>query len=131
MLHVDTPFPEVGSFALYQDPDLPMPERRSELARIIERGVSVALISLPLRLGAGGNKRVPLADLIDGTPLTKAEERELTDLDRSLRSRVRNRSAVEARVKALRDRAIWMMCLRSERAKLAAAQAEQPQRRVA
>lgn len=130
MLASATDFPLPGSFALYRDDTLPIDRQRPELARILERGPLTALISLPLRLGAGGNRRVPIGDLIDGTPLTKDEERELADIQRALRSRVRGRAKLETRAKALRDRSIWMICLRSERARFDAQQAVE-QRRVA
>jgi hypothetical protein len=125
MLSEDAAFPFAGSYCLFRDYRLAAEERRPELARILERGVSVALISLPLRIGAESNLRVPLDDLIDGTPLTKAEDDELKKLKADLKTRRRNRAAAEKRHKALRDRAVWSACLRAERAKLALNREEQ------
>ena len=116
MLAAETAFPFAGSFALWCDPE--EPAGRLELARILEHGGDNVLISLPLRLGAVGNRRVPLADLVDGTPLTTAEEDEVRELRQQLRTRTRNRKKLERRYQALRERQIHWMVLRSERAKV-------------
>lgn len=118
MLRTPAPFPHVGSFGLFTDTSLPVAQQRAELARILERGVNSALIALPLRLGAAGNQRVALADVIDATPLTKLEERELTDLERALRGRARPNPTKATRLNVLRERAIWSLVLNSELAKL-------------
>jgi hypothetical protein len=120
----DSAFPFAGSFALYCDPNLPKGARRPELARILEHGDPNVLISLPLRLGADGNRRVELTELIDGTPLSEAEEAELKALRKRLLTARRGRAALQARFDALRSRSIHLMILRAERAKWAAAQAE-------
>ena len=124
MLIPQTPFPQAGSYGLYQDPELPCGERRAELARILELGASVALISLPLRDGAGGNRRVPIADLIDGTPLDAAETKELTDCFRAMHQgtgRRRNVKAARARHATLKTRAIWSGPLQRQLDRLSAA----------
>ena len=115
MLSPATPFPQVGSYGLYQDPALPPAERISELVRILDRGAAVVLVSFPQREGAGGNMRVPLSDIIDGTPLTSEESREMTDLARSLvgRSmRTKAQKAAKVRHEHLQSRNIWSGCLR-------------------
>lgn len=120
MIQCPADFPHPGSFALYQDPELPPHHRRAELVRVLSLGATVAALSFPLRTGASANRRVPIADLTDATALTRDEQAELAGLQRALRGTVRGRPAKLARVKALRDRAIWAVMLASERAKLAA-----------
>ena len=115
MLHPATPFPQQGSYGLYQDPALSPANRPSELVRIIERGSSVVLVSFPLRDGAGGNMRVPLSDILDGTELDGEESREMTDLQRSLAGRsmrTKAQKAAQTRLLALQSRNIWSGCLR-------------------
>jgi hypothetical protein len=122
MLTPGTPFPYVGSYALYCDPDAEPPQadelvrinwRRSERS-VGEGGRSIeqefCMVSFPLRDGASGNKTVPFADLIDATPLSSEEAREFHDLDRalfgrSLRTAKQKREA--ARRDALRRRTIY------------------------
>jgi hypothetical protein len=87
MLSPETPFPYVGSYALYCDPDAEPPQA-DELVRINWRREGFAMVSFPLRDGASGNKTVPFADLIDATPLSSEEAREFHDLDRALFGRV-------------------------------------------
>ena len=99
MLQPDAPYPYPGSYALLSDPDLPAPQP-TELVRIMwrraERKVGkggrslereFAMVSFPLRDGAGGNKVVPASELADATPLTDQETREFHDLDRALTGR--------------------------------------------
>jgi hypothetical protein len=112
MLATEAAFPFAGSFALALDERLPKDQQRLELVRILERGVSAALISLPLRIGAGANCRVAIADLVDGTPLTLEETAELERLTKTLRSQVRNRGAAEKRRDSLRKRTIHSAILR-------------------
>lgn len=110
MLSPATPFPHPGSYGLHEDPALAPGDRRAELVRILERGNAVALVAYPLREGAGGNQRVPLADIVDATPLTHEESREMTDLARSLvgRSmRTKAQRAAKARHDVLQSRNIW------------------------
>jgi hypothetical protein len=130
LLTPETPFPNVGSYALLIDCDSCRSggsAQRSndcrvghgaELARILRASVGedgratertlTATIALPLRDGASGTKTVPFADLIDATPLTGAEGKEMVDLDRELRSKpLRGRAAKQARHDALKRRAIW------------------------
>lgn len=114
MLSPATPFPQVGSYGLYQDPTLPPAERISELVRILELGATVALVAFPLRDGAGGNKRVPRGDLLDGTPLDSAEKKEHAELFGLLLNRTNRtpkQKAQKARHDALANRAIWSGCL--------------------
>jgi hypothetical protein len=114
MLNPATPFPQIGSFALFLDDDQPVPQVL-ELVRILERGASVVLVAFPLRDGAGGNKRVPLADLIDATDLAPDESRQLADLQRHLTGRGRltpKMQAQAAAAKALRQRAIYAPLMR-------------------
>lgn len=102
MLSPSTPFPNVGSYALLIDSDAD-PKTGVELVRILERRVSVALVAFPLRDGASGNKVVPVADLIDASPLTDSETREFHDLDRALFGRTRFRTPKQKQDKARRD----------------------------
>ena len=108
MLNVPAPFPQVGSFALYVDPDLPIEAQRAELVRIMRRDGQPqfpgAAVAFPLRTGATGNRLVSERQLIDPTPLTTAEERELTDLQNQLRGRARPNKAKVERAEALRTR---------------------------
>lgn len=109
MLTPETAFPYVGSYAVYVDLDQPPPQR-DELVRIQWRREGWAMVAFPLRDGASGNKTVAAADLIDGTPLTHEEKRELVELDRALfgRSlRTPRQKALKARRDALQSRAIW------------------------
>jgi hypothetical protein len=134
MLTPETPFPYVGSYALHIDMDQPAPQA-AELVRIhwrrTERSVDRAgrstaravgqdgraneteyvMVSFPLRDGAGGNKVVAAAALIDATPLDGAETREFHDLDRLLRGRSPRKGSGLARKAARRDalkaRMLW------------------------
>lgn len=141
MLKTQAPFPHVGSFALLVDTHQPESQQRAELVRLMrydvprvasERGWLAgeptripspcrnAAVSFPLRTGASGNRLVYAEDLIDGTPLTKAEERELADLQRTVARQVRpNRAKIE-RAESLRKRAIFSVLLAAELRKLAA-----------
>lgn len=115
MLSSATAFPQVGSYALYEDPELPRGDRRPELVRILELGATVALVAFPLREGrASGNKRLPLADLLDGTPLTAQEKREEVELFRQVTGKDRltpRQKQLKVRHDALRARMIWSGCL--------------------
>lgn len=127
MLATPAPFPFPGSYALLVDPLLPLAERRAELARILERGASVALIALPLREGAGGNRRVPIGDLLDGTELTPVEAREMVDLARALAGcsgRTSKQKEQRTRYDRLRARCIWSGPLRRQLDRLSARQAK-------
>jgi hypothetical protein len=131
MLNPETPFPYVGSYALYVDMDQPAPQRE-ELVRIMWRSERMVAVSFPLRSGAGGNKAVLDIGLIDATPLSFEETREFHDLDRALfgRSlRTKRQQAANARRVALQRRAIWApymkrllreMCARSAQQRRAA-----------
>lgn len=123
MLRNPAPFPHVGSFGLFTDADLPVAQQRAELVRILRLAGTMAFIAFPLRAGASGNTLVRLDEITDATPLTKTEERELTDLERALRGRARPNPTKATRRHALRERAIWSLVLNSELAKLHALEA--------
>ncbi len=126
MLKPAAEFPHPGSYGLLVDDTLPVSQQRAELVRLLEVGCQVALVAFPLRFGAHGNRRVALAELKDGTPLTKGEERELADLQRHLHGRDRLTPKMREQAKRAeqqRQRAIWSMVMASERAKLAAIEA--------
>lgn len=141
MLTPEATYPYPGSYALCHDPDRPQPSP-AELVRIMWRRVDepkrkvgkggrseehgFVAVSFPLRDGAGGNKVVASADLIDGTPLSGEEQREFHDLDRDLRGRfdgavgldgrrprtlTRRQKARAARRDALKSRTIWSKVL--------------------
>ncbi len=124
MLSTPATYPHVGSFALYIDADRPMP--RAELVRIMRLDAASlippapyrATIAFPNRVGSSGNKTVPMTDLIDATPLSKEEERELTDGQRDLRGRgaelSRRLRAVKLRTEALRSRQLSSIILEHE-----------------
>ncbi|HVM38324.1 MAG TPA: hypothetical protein VM265_08060 [Sphingomicrobium sp.] len=145
MLSPETPFPQVGSYALYHDDALPIDNRSSELVRILERAGDSVLIAFPLRQGAAGNKRVALAELIDGTPLDRDAARELHDLDRQLAGRVDGAVGVDGRRirltprqkelgkrrDALKARMIWAPILATRLTELAARQRSEARRRAA
>lgn len=81
MLKVHAPFPQVGSYALLEEGG------KTFLVRIQHRdpeGQGLALISFPGSYNASGNRKVAIADLIDGTPLTDAERREYAALEGAL-----------------------------------------------
>lgn len=128
MLDSNTPFPQAGSYGLFQAAGT------TELARIMSRPPATegaepfAEISLPLVYGASGNKRVPLADVLDGTPLTKGEEAEYRRLDRELAGQSRPNRTKHARLQQLRLRSIRAPMLKDLLDRLAAAHAA---RRVA
>jgi hypothetical protein len=122
MLRTQAPFPEVGSYALLIDRNLPAGQQRGELVRILRKAPisEQTTVAFPLRTGASGTRVVDHADLIDGTPLTGPEERELADLDRDLRGRLKftaKQKAIAARRDALRSRLIWSQLYRAELAK--------------
>jgi len=96
MLSSPTPFPQVGSYALLPvDPVSGLAvgadhkAATTHLARIIALapvgGLAVgadrqATVSLPLVPGSSGTRSVALGELIDPTPLTAEERRELDEL---------------------------------------------------
>ena len=141
MLRTPTPYPQVGSFALLVDVNLPVGQQRVELVRVMRLGVSTAAVAFPLRAGATGNTTVALADLIDGTPLTAAEEAVAERLEASLRG-VRAKAGVRgtssrasrpsparaARYHALRERGNWSLVMSAELAKLEAREAREARR---
>jgi hypothetical protein len=105
MLRTPTPFPQVGSYALIEL------DGRHHLARIQARTCDAdTMISLPLLPAvASGTRKASLDDLIDGTPLSERERRELEALTIDLAGgnlTGRRRKAAEEREDALRDRLI-------------------------
>jgi L-2-hydroxyglutarate oxidase LhgO len=103
MLHPETPFPYVGSYALLEH------EGQNQLVRIVFRREGEVVVGLPLKDGASGNLRVAPDALIDATPLTAEEAREFHDLDRALAGRslrTPKQKAMVARRDALRRRMI-------------------------
>ncbi len=122
MLRTPAPFPEVGSFALFVDTGLPAAQQRAELVRILRHDNindrHFCAVAFPLRLGATGNRNVPIGELIDATPLTVPEQRELTDLQRDLRGRKRRNAIKAARSHALAQRLTWSVLLLTEQRKL-------------
>lgn len=123
MLKIAAPFPQVGSYALLIDDLMPVEMQRAELVRIMRTDVATCAIAFPLRLGATGNRNVQLDSLIDATPLTKAEERELADLQRYVAGRERPNKAKAARCEALRTRLIMSEVMQIELKKLGRLQA--------
>ena len=109
MLNAETPFPNPGSYALTVDPVSGLDAAQVELVRILEAPPGgLVLVSFPLRDNAGGTKRIAASELIDATPLTGAEGKEIIDLDRELRgSRVTKRAEKRLRHDALHSRAVW------------------------
>jgi hypothetical protein len=93
-------FPFPGSYALQEVAGDP------QLVRIIEVNHGTALVAYPARFGASGNAQVPLARLLDATPLSEAERAELDALDTKLAGAARPRKADVAREEALRLRMI-------------------------
>lgn len=135
MLSTPAPYPHVGSYALLIDPNNPVELQRAELVRIIGRDHQPEFpgsrIVFPNRLGSTGFRMVSEADLIDATPLTKLEERDLTDGLGDLRGRDKlspRLKAIKARTDALRHRQIYSIILAAELAVLHAREARQGRR---
>lgn len=95
MLSSPTPFPYVGSYALFEH------DGAHTLARIVMRREGELVIGLPTVDGASGNLRVTPDRLIDATPLTAAETREFHDLDRQLAGRSPDSLRRSTRLKAM------------------------------
>jgi len=119
VLKTPAPYPQVGSYALTIDLELPASHQHAELVRIHRIGPVTAAISFPLRTGASGNRTIARADLIDATPLTKDEERRLTDLERDVRGRDRPNKAKVVQATALRSRLIMSAVMKTALDKLA------------
>lgn len=107
MLRTPAPYPEVGAEALIVE------AHRSRPVRILARDrvgrTPMALVAFQDRdgrYGASGNKRVRLADLVDPSPLSDAEEAEYRRLDRELASKARPDARKARRLEALRLRSI-------------------------
>ena len=140
MLAGATEYPNAGSYALLLCPAPPGtatagwgPQQEEikgpQLVRIIRTPINpdgLFLVSLPLVDGASGTKAVPADELIDATPLTGAEGKEMVELARELtRKRLRDRAGKKARHDALRHRAIWSPMLLSKLKELRAREARQ------
>jgi hypothetical protein len=100
MLRTPAPFPQVGSYALIEI------DGRLHLARIQKRTCDAeVMISLPLlRDVASGNRKVSPDALIDGTPLSEFEQRELGRLEIEAAAGGRGAPAKRERADALSDR---------------------------
>lgn len=136
MLNGATEFPQAGSYGLLLSPRPPGsatagwgPETGGtitgpQLVRIIRRFPDRSvLVSLPLVDGASGTRTVEDDHLIDATPLTNGESREMTELSRELtKQRVRDRKGKQARYDALRLRAVYAPLLAVKLRELAARQ---------
>ena len=123
MIRAPAPYPHAGSFAAFIDTDVPRPEdRRAELVRIarIEAG-GTAFITFPLRGAASGSRTLTLDELIDCTPLTHDEQRELTDLQLALKGR-KLRTAKQQqsmfRAERLKERLLYAQLMAPELGKL-------------
>lgn len=103
MLRTPAPFPQVGSYALIQI------DGRNHLARLQARTAGGdVLISLPLLADvASGNRTVSIDALIDGTPLTDFEQRELDRLTTEVAAAKRPGAEKQARAETLRNRIIY------------------------
>jgi hypothetical protein len=112
MLAAEAPFPMTGSWALYEDGGT------TRAVRIITRHPRDSMVTIAIDgvRTASGNKRVPLAELRDPTPLTLHEEGEMDRLERAIaRTKSPKRSDV-SRATALRTRMIDAMTLSNLRA---------------
>src|SRR5690349_15559331 len=127
MIRTPASYPFPGSFAAVIDMDLPEVDRRAELVRIVRTGPGTATVAFPLRPSvASGHRTIPFAELMDGTPLTPIEARELADLQRELRGRKIDNAArrrKKARADALKRRQGLSIILAAEIRKLEAAEA--------
>lgn len=132
MLKTPAAFPFPGSYALFIDDSLPAAQQRAELVRIIRLGVSTATVAFPLRPDvASGHRTVAQADLIDATPLTKTEEREMHDAQRGLvgaKEGGKLYKRLHAIFAAHRARAMAAIILASEKAKFDERQSRQLRR---
>lgn len=124
MLATPAPYPHVGSYALLIDLTN---DHRAELVRVQARwnqhrgGAFAVTVAFPNRIGAGGTRNVEETDLIDATPLTRLEERDLTDGLRELRGRDKlspRLRTIKTRTDALRHRQIYSVIMASELAVL-------------
>jgi hypothetical protein len=96
MLKSHTPFPLVGSYALFEQ------DGETHLVRIVLRDLGgTATIAFPFRDGASGNARVEIEALRCGEPLTASEINEAARLQRKRKS-----ASDKARLKRLRTREI-------------------------
>jgi hypothetical protein len=117
MLRTEAPFPNVGAKALLVENHRGLPVRilQNGEGRGKSRQVLIALLD---RDGSSGNRRVPLADLEDATPLTEREEAEYKRLEVELAGQSRPLKAKADRLERLRLRAVHHIEL--ERAEAAA-----------
>lgn len=110
MIKSPAQFPFPGSYALHVVAGEP------QLVRILEwigpqtEGGAVVLVTYPLRTGASGNSQLPLAELIDATPLDANERIELAKLEEGLHGQSKPRRLRLAREAELRGRAVqWQV----------------------
>jgi hypothetical protein len=110
MLSPPTPYPQQGSFALFDE------EGKTHAVRIHQHDQQgFATISFPGRIGAAsGNKRVPIEQLLDGTPLDEEERAELKALERFVHSEgTRPSQSRAARIRRKRYQALRLRDIRS------------------
>ncbi|HEV7658806.1 MAG TPA: hypothetical protein VGO55_03065 [Allosphingosinicella sp.] len=99
MLDNHAPFPLAGSAALI---DLDGSRALARINLVHDDGTRTVFIGNHFR--ASATKRVPLNDLIDGTPLTDAEVGELAKLDREMAGKARSTAKKLQRFNVLLDR---------------------------
>lgn len=104
MLKTPASFPFPGSFALHVDTGQPQLVRIIAWADVQSGKPTSVLVSYPLRLGASGNTQLPVAALINGSPLTAEERMELRVLEEHLSGKKRPRKLDLAREAELRTR---------------------------
>lgn len=115
---LDTPgtFPYPDSWAVFEG------EAITVAVRIMsrEREDGTVAVSIAGKLGASANTTVPLRELKDATPLTRAEASELAQLEASLLGYTGRGNAASRRADILRSRIIYAELLRQLLAKVPA-----------
>lgn len=99
MLNIPTPFPQPGSAGLIR---LDGSRVLARIQQVHEDGVCT--IFLGNHFGSSGTKRVPLAEIEDGTPLTDDEKVELARLDRDMAGKARVPARKLQRFNQLKER---------------------------
>lgn len=100
MLRTPAPYPNVGSWALLEEPG------GTKAVRILERDGEEALISIAGEFVASANRRLPVAGLANADALTIDEAVELLAIETRIAGRARPRKADVERESALRHRLI-------------------------
>lgn len=98
MLNVPAAFPQPGSWALAEI------RGAEEAVRIVNVVDGDAIVSMPNCCSASGNLRLPVAQLLDPTPLAPAEKAEAEALERSMVGKSRVPRAKRERFEALTRR---------------------------